>query len=81
MHTFYYTTSSDIPRYDRLIERDENDVLKNAEWYYGPQKFLLNAITFSNYSSNYFYDGVKVILSNQRVEESRNDRKYQSIQS
>lgn len=78
MHTFYYTTSSDIPRYDRLIERDENDVLKNAEWYYGPQEFMLNAITFSNYSSNFLYDGVKVILSNQRVEESRNDRRYQS---
>ncbi|MDW3209549.1 MAG: TonB-dependent receptor [Reichenbachiella sp.] len=78
MHTLYYTTSSDIPRYDRLIERDENDVLVNAEWYYGPQEFLLNAITFSNYSSNFFYDGAKVILSNQRVKESRNDRKYQS---
>lgn len=78
MHTLYYTSSSDIPRYDRLIERDENDVLKNAEWYYGPQKFLLNAITFSNYSSNFLYDGVKVIFTNQMVEESRNDRKYQS---
>ncbi|WP_420583158.1 TonB-dependent receptor [Reichenbachiella sp.] len=78
MHTFYITTSSDIPRYDRLIERDENGVLKNAEWYYGPQQFLLNALTFTNYSANAFYDAAKVIFSNQLVEESRNDRKYQS---
>ncbi|MEO9853484.1 MAG: TonB-dependent receptor [Reichenbachiella sp.] len=77
-HTLYYTTSSDIPRYDRLTERDDADVLKNAGWYYGPQRFLLNALTFSNYSANFFYDGIRVILSNQYVEESRNDRRYQS---
>lgn len=77
-HTLYYTTSSDIPRYDRLTERDDAAVLTNADWYYGPQRFLLNAITFSNYSSNFFYDGIRIILSNQYVEESRNDRRFQS---
>lgn len=78
-HTLYFTSSSDIPRYDRLIETDDDGILTNASWYYGPQKFLLNALTFTNYSSNFLYDGIKIILSNQFVEESRNDRKYQSI--
>lgn len=77
-YLLYYTSSSDIPRYDRLTERDDQGVLESAEWYYGPQQFLLNALTFANYSSNFFYDGIKVILSNQYVEESRHDRKYQS---
>lgn len=77
-HTFYFTSSSDIPRYDRLTRRDENGELESAEWYYGPQKFLLNAINFSNYTSNFFYDGLRIVVSNQFVEESRKERKYQS---
>lgn len=79
-HTFYYTSSTDIPRFDRLTERDENDNLANAEWYYGPQKFMLNALNFSNYSSNFFYDGIRIVLSNQFVEESRKERRYQSVE-
>ncbi|UXX77969.1 TonB-dependent receptor [Reichenbachiella carrageenanivorans] len=77
-YMLYYTSSSNIPRYDRLIERDDQGVLESAEWYYGPQQFLLNALTFANYSSNAFYDGIKIILSSQHVEESRHDRKYQA---
>ncbi|MCD4744999.1 MAG: TonB-dependent receptor plug domain-containing protein, partial [Bacteroidales bacterium] len=36
---FYYSTSSDIPRYDRLIQYKNDTTLKYAEWYYGPQKW------------------------------------------
>ncbi|MEO9964892.1 MAG: TonB-dependent receptor [Reichenbachiella sp.] len=77
-HTFYFTSSSDVPRYDRLTQRTDEGDLENAQWYYGPQKFVLNALTFSNYSSNFFYDGLRVVLSNQWVKESRNDRKFES---
>lgn len=77
-HTLFYTTSGDVPRYDRLTQRADNDTLRYAKWYYGPQKFLLNAVTFSNYSTNQFYDGMKVIASMQRVEESRHDRRFGS---
>ena len=34
---FQYSTSSDIPRFDRLDEQS-GGTLKFAEWYYGPQK-------------------------------------------
>ena len=37
---FQYSTSSDIPRFDRLDEKHE-ETLKFAEWYYGPQERLL----------------------------------------
>ena len=37
---FQYSTSSDIPRFDRLDEKS-GETLKFAEWYYGPQKRLL----------------------------------------
>ncbi|HQV01664.1 MAG TPA: TonB-dependent receptor plug domain-containing protein [Bacteroidia bacterium] len=38
-----YSTSSDIPRYDRLTELSGNGDLAFAEWYYGPQTRLLAA--------------------------------------
>ena len=37
---FQYSNSSDIPRYDKLVE-NRNGFLRYAEWYYGPQKRLL----------------------------------------
>ena len=37
---FQFSTSSDIPRFDRLDEKSEG-TLKFAEWYYGPQQRLL----------------------------------------
>ena len=37
-----YSNSSDIPRYDKLVEL-RNEKLRFAEWYYGPQKRLLIA--------------------------------------
>lgn len=77
-YTIYYTNSSDVPRYDRLTERDGNGELRSAEWYYGPQFMMLNAFSFTNYNSNPFYDRARVILSNQMVDESRHDRKFQS---
>ncbi|MFY0651890.1 MAG: TonB-dependent receptor [Cyclobacteriaceae bacterium] len=77
LYGFYYTTSSDIPRYDRLIET-EDDQLKNAEWYYGPQAFLMNSLTVSSFESTGFFDAFKIIASHQNVEESRFDRRLDS---
>ena len=42
-----YSTSSDIPRFDRLAELKDGS-LKFAEWFYGPQKKI-----FSIYSTNF----------------------------
>lgn len=77
-YSFYYTTSSDIPRYDRLILRDEDtNELVNSEWYYGPQEFSMHSLAYSNFSQTKFFDGAKVILAYQGMEESRHDRKFQ----
>ncbi|WP_187696391.1 TonB-dependent receptor domain-containing protein [Xanthovirga aplysinae] len=72
--SFYYTTTSDIPRYDRLTEY-KDDQLKFAEWYYGPQKWLMNSLKLNYYRSNKIFDAVKVSLARQTVEESRYSRK------
>ncbi|MEQ9288071.1 MAG: TonB-dependent receptor [Cyclobacteriaceae bacterium] len=74
LYGFYHTTSSDIPRYDRLIERREGQ-LRNAQWYYGPQKFVMHTLTLSDYKPSRLYDAVKLVLAHQNVYESRNDRK------
>ena len=38
-----YSTTSDIPRYDRLTDLGSNGKFKSAVWNYGPQKRLLSA--------------------------------------
>lgn len=72
---FHYSLSSDVPRYDRLIEYSGEDSLKNAEWYYGPQKWMMHNLNYTLRSNNKFFDHLKTNLAYQFFEESRNDRK------
>ena len=74
-HSCIFTTSSDIDRYDKLNEY-KGSVLKYAEWYYGPQKHMINAFEFSNQQKKFFYDRATLLLSHQMLQESRNSRKY-----
>lgn len=77
-YSFYYSSSSDIPRYDRLIERDGNDDLRNAEWYYGPQLWQMHSFQNKFTYPNTFFDQLKLTTALQIMEESRYDRRYQS---
>ncbi len=70
-----YSTSTDIPRYDRLSEIP-NGKLKFAQWYYGPQDRLLAAYTLTNTQANKFYDQAKLIAAYQWLQESRHDRRF-----
>ncbi|HPI38097.1 MAG TPA: TonB-dependent receptor [Ignavibacteriaceae bacterium] len=72
---FYYSTTSDIPRYDRLIELS-NGIPKSGDWYYGPQKWMMNNLTLTNFSRNNLYDLARVTVAHQHFEESRHDRKF-----
>lgn len=72
---FHYSKSSDVPRYDRLIELS-NGIPKYAQWYYGPQIWMMNRFSVSNFSSNKIYDLSKIIFAYQNFEESRHDRKF-----
>jgi len=76
-YSIYFTTSSDIPRYDRLIV-EENGQPASAEWYYGPQKFLVNSLKFNLYQPSRFFEQAGLTLSYQVVEESRNDRNFRA---
>ncbi|MEZ4773779.1 MAG: TonB-dependent receptor [Bacteroidia bacterium] len=71
---FQYSTSSDVPRYDRLTQVSGGRP-RFAEWYYGPQDRLLSAYTLRIRSSNKLFDHARLILAYQNIEESRNDRR------
>ena len=75
---FQYSTTSDVPRYDRLTDPSSTTVLKNAEWYYGPQKRLL-AIYSLNKSNSILNSDLHFNTAYQKVKESRNTRKFGNL--
>jgi hemoglobin/transferrin/lactoferrin receptor protein len=73
----HFSTTSNIPRYDRLTEL--NDTLpKYASWYYGPQNWFLTSLTTNFSIRNDAWDRVQTIVAYQHFTESRLDRKYNS---
>ena len=71
---FYYSETSDAPRYDRLYLA-KDDKLVNAEWYYGPQKWMMNRLSARWNNGNTFYDQLRITAAHQKHNESRHDRK------
>ncbi len=72
---FYYSNTTDIPRYDRLI-RESNGIPSHAEWHYGPQQWIRNSIQYNNFNKSKIYDGLKLTLARQDFRESRNTRDF-----
>lgn len=74
---FYYSNTTDIPRYDRLIEY-KNGRPRDAEWYYGPQKWIMNSFQANLRAENKFYNDLKIIFAHQYFQESRHNRSFNS---
>ncbi len=73
-----YSTSSNIPRFDRLIEL-KNNSLKFAEWNYGPQnRFLLSSQFLIRPNKNWLESG-SITGAYQQIKESRIQRKFGSL--
>lgn len=72
---FHYSATSNFPRYDRLIEY-KNGILRDGEWYYGPQTWMMNNLTAVNSHANALYDRARVTLGYQFFGESRHNRSY-----
>jgi hemoglobin/transferrin/lactoferrin receptor protein len=73
-----YSNSSDIPRYDKLIE-EKNNTLRYAEWFYGPQKRILVAPQLKLFPQKKFMNSGRLTFAYQVVEESRNIRNFESL--
>ena len=72
---FYYSGTSDVPRYDRLIQK-KGDGLKYPDWYYQPQQWIMTDLQYINHKKTVLSDNYKVTLAYQHVAEGRNDRKF-----
>ena len=75
-YAFQYSETSDVPRYDRLIQYGSNDTLKYASWYYGPQTWMMNMISGSVNVNCRMITELKFGLAWQRFEESRHSRNF-----
>lgn len=75
--TSIVSNSSDIPRYDRLIQA-KGDGLKYGDWYYGPQRWTLNSVGLEYQTIHPLFSSASLSLAVQSFEESRNDRKFAS---
>ena len=72
----HYSETSNYDRYDRLV-RERNNNPRHAEWFYGPQKWLMiNQTANINNESGMLFDNMKYILAMQKFQESRNDREF-----
>ena len=70
---FHYSTTTNVSRYDRLL-RTKNGLPRSAEWYYGPQTWLMNTLDIQNKATGGIYDQMNIRLAHQFFEESRHDR-------
>ena len=72
---FHFSESTNIPRYDRLIEKSDGS-LRFARWDYGPQLWMMNNLRMTHRSTSRWFDQVKLIAAHQLFEESRIDRRF-----
>jgi hemoglobin/transferrin/lactoferrin receptor protein len=75
---FHYSTTSGYSRYDRLL-RPRGDGLRSAEWDYGPQDWMMHALTVEHADGVSWYDHLRATLGWQYFAESRHDRDFGGI--
>jgi hemoglobin/transferrin/lactoferrin receptor protein len=74
----HFSTTSDVPRYDRLIET-RNGTPRSAEWYYGPQQWLMTSLQLRHNARSGPWSKARMTLALQNQTESRNDRNFRSM--
>ena len=73
-----YSTSTDVPRYDRLTDPSSSG-LKYAEWYYGPQTRLLAAYDLNVNNAAAKFQDIHAGVNLQNIEESRHTRRFNNV--
>lgn len=72
---FHFSETSDVPRYDRLILKS-GGVFTSAEWYYGPQEWMMHSLNLLYTKSTSLFDQVKLTAAYQDYSESRHNRNF-----
>ena len=73
-----YSNSTDVPRFDRLNNVEEDGMLEYSEWHYGPQERMFAALKTELSASNFFFSKASFIASAQNISEDRVKRKFGS---
>ncbi len=73
---FHFSETSDVPRYDRLILKNASNVFTSAEWYYGPQKWVMHSFNGLFNQQTAISDQIKFTIGYQHYEESRHNRNF-----
>ncbi len=74
-----YSKSSNIPRYDNLSET-QDEGLKWAEWYYGPQERLMASLQYRYENNGKFIQDAIITGSYQKIKESRINRRFNRLE-
>jgi hemoglobin/transferrin/lactoferrin receptor protein len=72
---FHYSETSSYDRYDRHI-RYKDGLPRYGEWYYGPQKWMMNNVSIEHDGGTKLYDQMNIRLAQQFFEESRISRDF-----
>lgn len=76
-YAFHHARSSDIPRYDRLVQVRDNR-LRFAEWKYGPQRWTMHHLHVDKSDGVGTLGRMRLNIAFQQFEESRIDRGFGS---
>jgi len=71
-----FSTTTDLPRYDALTERNVGGALRFARWDYGPQTRALASLRLDDRRPTALYDIATYLLSHQLIEEDRISRRF-----
>lgn len=71
---FQYSSSTNIPRYDRMLSMMGNN-MEYSEFYYGPQTRYFGYFTAEVANQKHF-DNMRITLGGQLIDESRMQRKF-----
>jgi hemoglobin/transferrin/lactoferrin receptor protein len=74
-----YSTSTDIPRFDRLNDVDDEGLPRFAEWSYGPQRRLMIMTGLRSEKITRLHDQLNLSLAYQQIDESRLSRRRNSV--
>jgi len=76
---YYFSTTSDVPRYDRLIEVRPNGLPRSAEWYYGPQEWRMASFAAKHTAERGPWSKARLTAAWQDYGESRHDRNFRNM--
>lgn len=77
-YDFHYSETSNYSRYDRHV-RYKSGLPRYGEWYYGPQKWMMNNMSITHTNENTLYDQMNIRLAHQFFEESRISRDFNQV--